>query len=251
MDELEFRRQAVVDPHDTREEFADMANASPANRKWLEEMKQFDRQLGKAMEVEVPAGLAERLLLRQAMLADPIPDAPVVTLPRRKTSGWKPLAIAASVAFLVGVSTRWLPWPLPQTSEASLAQVALAHVYGEEPFIQGVDEQVSLQTINAKMEKYGATLMNMQGMARITYVNHCAFYQGPALHMVLQGKMGPVTLFLVPKHVPLQLEHNFDDGQLKGEIIKLKGANLVLIGEMGESLEPISQQIESRLHWSI
>ena len=24
MDELEFRRQAVVDPHDTREEFADM-----------------------------------------------------------------------------------------------------------------------------------------------------------------------------------------------------------------------------------
>lgn len=247
MDELEFRRRAVIDPHDTQDAFTDMAKASPANRKWLEEMKQFDHRLSKGMQVEVPPGLAERLLLRQAIGAESPPSRP----PAPRASGWKPLAIAASVAFLIGVSTRWLPWPSSPVAQASLAQVALAHVYGEEPFIAGVDEQVSLQTINAKMEKYGATLMNMQDMARITYVNHCAFYQGPALHMVLQGKMGPVTLFMVPKHVPLRLDPRFDDGRLKGEVIPLKGANLVLIGEMEEPLDPLSRQIESRLHWSI
>lgn len=158
--------------------------------------------------------------------------------------------MAASIAFLLGMSTRWLSWPLAAPDELSLAQVAMAHVYGEEPFIKDVDEQVSLRTINAKMEKYGATLMGMQGL-KITYVNHCSFYQGPALHMVLQGKMGPVTLFLVPKHVPLTLQPTFEDGQLKGEILQLKGANMVLIGGMEEPLAPVAEQLESRLHWSI
>ena len=53
----------------------------------------------------------------------------------------------------------------------------MAHVYGRSLLHPGVDEKVSLQTINAKMEKYGATLMEMPGM-KITYVNHCAFIRG-------------------------------------------------------------------------
>ena len=86
---------------------------------------------------------------------------------------------------------------------------------------------------------------------KVTYVNHCAFYQGPALHMVLQGKLGPVTLFLVPKHLPLTIQSDFADGTLKGEILPLKGANMVLIGDMQEPLAPVARQLESRLHWSI
>lgn len=248
MDELEFRRRATAHPTDTDPVFLAAAQGSPANRKHLDEMKQLDRHLHRALEVEVPPGLAERILLRQAMEADDevvVPLPPPVARPQ-----WRSLAMAASVAFLLGMSTRWLSWPTPAPAELSLAQVAMAHVYGEEPFIKGVDEKVSLQTINAKMEKYGATLMDMQGM-KVTYVNHCAFYQGPALHMVIQGKMGPVTLFLVPKHVPLSLQPDFEDGQLKGEIMPLKGANMVLIGDMQEPLAPVAKQLESRLHWSI
>ncbi|WP_265449075.1 DUF3379 family protein, partial [Aeromonas salmonicida] len=187
MDELEFRRRAITHPQEQTPEFLEAAQASPANRKHMDEMKQLDRHLHQAMEVEVPAGLAERILLRQALEAE---AETVVPLPSRPRTSWRMLAMAASVAFLLGMSTRWLSWPLTTQSELSLGQVAMAHVYGEEPFIKDVDEKVSLRTINAKMEKYGATLMGMDGM-KVTYVNHCAFYQGPALHMVIQGKMGP------------------------------------------------------------
>ncbi|WP_310598198.1 DUF3379 domain-containing protein [Aeromonas aquatica] len=249
MDELEFRRRAIAHPTDADPAFLEAAEASPANRSYLDEMKQLDRQLHRTLEVEVPAGLAERILLRQAV--EPDDDEVVVPLlPPPVRTNWRPLAMAASVAFLLGISTRWLSWPVTTPDEPSLAQVAMAHVYGEEPFIKGVDERVSLQTINAKMEKYGATLMDMPGM-KVTYVNHCAFYQGPALHMVLQGKMGPVSLFLVPKHVPLRIQPDFADGQLKGEILPLKGANMVLIGDMQEPLAPVARQLESHLHWSI
>ncbi|MGS3184532.1 DUF3379 domain-containing protein [Aeromonas taiwanensis] len=247
MDELEFRRRAITHPSDKDPAFLEAAEASLANRKHLEEMKQLDRTLRRTLEVEVPTGLAERILLRQAMEAN---DEVVIPLPPpAPRTGWRSVAIAASVAFLLGMGTRWISWP-PAVEPPSLAQIAMAHVYGEEPFIHNVDEKVSLQTINAKMEKYGATLTDMPGM-KVTYVNHCAFYQGPALHMVIQGKMGPVTLFLVPKHLPLAIQPDFADGRLKGEILPLKGANMVLIGDMQESLAPVARQLESRLQWSI
>lgn len=249
MDELEFRRRAIAHPMDRDPAFLEAAQAAPANLKHLEEMKQLDRQLRRILEeVEIPSGLAERILLRQAVEADDDDRIPLPSPPAR--ASWRPLAMAASVAFLLGLSTRWLSWPVAAPAELSLAQVAMAHVYGEAPFIKDVDEKVNLQAINAKMEKYGATLTGMQGL-RVTYVNHCSFYQGPALHMVIQGKMGPVTLFLVPKHVPLSLQPHFEDGQLKGEILPLKGANMVLIGNMQEPLAPVVQQLESRLRWSI
>ncbi|WP_421238448.1 DUF3379 domain-containing protein [Aeromonas enteropelogenes] len=258
MDELEFRRNAMIQPHDQQPDFLEAANANPANRQYLDEMKRLDRSLHQAMEVDVPAGLAQRILLKQALLREedeaqqpphPVGNLPTTTSGTARTN-WRQLAMAASVAFLLGLSTRWITLPQAPATTQSLAQVAMAHVYGEAPFIKGVDERVNLQNINAKMEKYGATLSGMDGL-KVTYVNHCSFYQGPALHMVIQGKMGPVTLFLVPKHVPLTLQPNFEDGTLKGEIVPLRGANMVLIGDMQEPLAPVADTLESRLHWSI
>ena len=259
MDELEFRRNAMIQPNDQQPDFLKAAEASQANRNYLDEMKQFDRSLKRAMQVEVPAGLAERILLRQAMLQDsdtpddrqqfrPLGTAPVKI---RASTSWRQIALAASVAFLLGMSTRWISLPETTPTALSLAQVAMAHVYGEAPFIQGIDERVNLQSINAKLEMYGVTLKEMDGL-KVTYVNHCSFYQGPALHMVIKGVMGPVTLFIVPKHVPLTLQQaNFEDGTLKGEIVRLKGANMVLIGEMKEPLAPVASALQSQLQWAI
>ncbi len=114
MDELEFRRRAIAHPHEQDPAFLDQAQRSPANRKHLDEMKQLDRSLQRAMEVEVLAGLAERILLRQALEAD---QEQVVPLPVRPRSNWRALAMAASVAFLLGMSTRWLSWPLAAPDE--------------------------------------------------------------------------------------------------------------------------------------
>lgn len=259
MDELEFRRNAMIQPNDQQPDFLKAAEACQANRNYLDQMKQFDRSLKLAMQVEVPAGLAERILFKQAMQQDSDtqddmpPSRPLGTVPVkiRTSTSWRQIALAASVAFLLGMSTRWISLPETTPTALSLAQVAMAHVYGEAPFIQGIDERVNLQSINAKLEMYGATLKEMDGL-KVTYVNHCSFYQGPALHMVIRGEMGPVTLFIVPKHVPLTLQQaNFEDGTLKGEIVRLKGANMVLIGEMKEPLAPVASALQSQLQWAI
>ncbi|MFB2864694.1 DUF3379 domain-containing protein [Aeromonas sp. MdU4] len=252
MDELEFRRRAMIQPGDQQPDFLEAACANPANQRYLDEMKALEQRIAHTMSVEPPSGLAERILLKQALQQREVKQEKTrhVASNTSPNSHWRAVAMAASVAFLLGVSTRWISWPASSEQTLSLAQVAMAHVYGEEPFIEGVDERVNLQSINAKMAKYGATLSGMDGL-KVTYVNHCTFYQGPALHMVIQGKMGPVTLFLVPKHVPLSLQPSFEDGTLQGEIIQLQGANMVLIGQMKEPLAPVANALQSRLHWTI
>ena len=109
MDELEFRRRAITHPSDRDPAFLKAAEASPANRKHLDEMQQLERQVRSTLEVDVPAGLAERILLRQAMAAEEEQVVPLPVTPAR--TQWRALAIAASVAFLLGMSTRWISWP--------------------------------------------------------------------------------------------------------------------------------------------
>ena len=55
---------------------------------------------------------------------------------------------------------------------------------------------------------------------------------------------------LLPSLLTLQ-QANFEDGTLKGEIVRLKGANMVLIGEMKEPLAPVANALQSRLQWDI
>ncbi|ENY71869.1 hypothetical protein G114_10680 [Aeromonas diversa CDC 2478-85] len=252
MDELEFRRQALANPYESNPAFLAAMQASAARRKWVEELKAGEQELVQALKVPLPDGLAQRILLRQALdRSDEEAAARLIPplAPPAPQGRWRQLAIAASVAFLLGLSTRWLPLG---ESRPDLSAVALAHVYGEQSFTQGVDERVSLDSVNAKMEKYGARLTSMAGLGHITYVNHCSFYQGPALHMEIQGSKGPITLFLVPRHVPLEIgRDDFSDGRLQGEIMELKGANLVLIGPMGEPLKPLADQLQKEMHWNI
>lgn len=252
MDELEFRRQALANPYESNPAFLAALQESPARRKWVEELKAGEQELVQALKVPLPEGLAERILLRQALdRSDEEAAARVVPLRAQPAPArvWRQVAVAASVAFLLGFSTRWLPL---DSEHPDLSSVALAHVYGEQSFTHGVDERVSLETINAKMEKYGARLTSMAGLGHITYVNHCSFYQGPALHMEIQGSKGPITLFLVPRHVPLKIgRDDFSDGRLQGEIMELKGANMVLIGPMGEPLKPLADQLQKEMHWNI
>ncbi|MGL5303917.1 MAG: DUF3379 family protein [Aeromonas sp.] len=261
MDELEFRRTAMIQPHDQQPDFLKAATANPTHRHYLDEMQQFDRALTDAMQVPVPSGLAERILLRQAIQAAAHPQAKIPVppplsanndaIPLPPQTPWRHIAMAASVAFLLGISTRWITLPAHNPNDVSLADVAMAHVYGESDLLNASSRSVNLRNINLKMAKYGATLSEMDGL-KVSYVSHCAFYQGPALHMVIQGEMGPINLFLVPKHVPLTLQQaNFDDGSLKGEIVPLKGANLILIGKLTEPLTPVASKVQSQLQWDI
>ena len=164
------------------------------------------------------------------MAAEEEQVVPLPVTPAR--TQWRALAIAASVAFLLGMSTRWISWPVaPDT--LSLAQGRHVPRLWGRAFIHAVDERVSLHTINAKMEKYGATLSEMPGM-KVTYVNHCAFYQGTGPAHGAAGQDGTGHPVPRPQAPATDDPVRFCRRDPQGEILLPQGANMVLIGDMQE-----------------
>ncbi|WP_221073984.1 DUF3379 domain-containing protein [Agarivorans aestuarii] len=240
MDELEFRRQLYTNPRERSDTLIQEATRTPKNKKLYDEMQQFESKLEQALNVDVPDALAERLILSQSF-----DDSQLEY--RRKTRVH--IAMAASIAFVVGLSFSLVNWQLP-AGHTDMGQVALEHVYHEMPFTSGVDEQPNLQTINAKLARYGASFDQLPG--DVVYVNHCAYAGAPAFHMIMKGKMGSnINVFVVPKSTELQAVESFADKKMHGMVSKLSNANLVVVGERNEPIEKALDTLTADLTQSI
>ncbi|MGY5449715.1 DUF3379 family protein [Agarivorans sp. MS3-6] len=239
MDELEFRRQLYTNPRERNDALIEEATRTSKNKQLFDDMQQFESKLEQALNVDVPDALAERLILSQSF-----DDSQL----RYKRKTRFHLAVAASVAFAVGISINFNPW---QTSEShDMGQIALHHVYDEMPYISGVDEQPNLQTINAKLVRYGASFDQIPG--DVVYVNHCAYAGSPAFHMVMKGKMGSnINVFVVPKSTELQAVESFADKKMHGMVTALNNASLVVVGERNEPIEKTVEALTHDLNQSI
>lgn len=142
MDELKFRRQAYEDPHNQDPEFLEQMRAKPEHQALVSELKRFDAKLNQALKVEVPEDLADKLILRQQLQQHH---------KQRRQTGFL-VAMAASIAFIVGIS-----FSLLRLGPVDLAEHALAHVYHEGVALQ-VDQNVNFSQVNAQL----ASMKNLQ-----------------------------------------------------------------------------------------
>lgn len=238
MDELEFRRRAYANPNDKSADFIAASNANAGNQQFVHDLKRFDQQLGKALHEPVPDTLANKLLLNQV---PPQTDNDV-------HFGWRHLAVAASVTFVLGFSTRFLTFtPGKDAPYPAVDQVAMEHVRLESPFTDTVDEQVTLTAVNAKLRPYGTQFKSMADVGKVYYANHCLFAGGPAAHLVIQGAHGRVNVFLVPADRDLQLVNRFSDAQYHGEVIGMNLNRLVVVSEQQEDVDDMVSKIEASL----
>ncbi|MDP5291366.1 DUF3379 domain-containing protein [Oceanimonas sp. CHS3-5] len=242
MDDLEFRRRAYADPDDKSPEFLAASSANPGNRQFLDDMKAFNRKLSRALEEPVPTALPDKLMLSHLMRQ---PD-------NRTLPGWRHLAVAASVAFALGFATRFVTFsPQAVAEPPSVAQVAMHHVLREMPFTHYIDEEVSLDTVNAKLRPYGTQLHDMADVGRVYYANHCMFGGGPAAHLVIQGEHDRVHVFLVPMERALQLQDSFSEDNLHGEVMPMSYNRLVVVSNRGENIHRIAEKVKASLERSI
>ena len=67
MDDLQFRRGIYSDPHNKDNTFSDEVlaeiNSNPAKKQLSNDIKQLDNKIAKAMNVEVPEDLVNKLIL--------------------------------------------------------------------------------------------------------------------------------------------------------------------------------------------
>ncbi|WP_028117479.1 DUF3379 family protein [Ferrimonas senticii] len=231
MDDLEFRRRLLADPHDDQIANSD-SNNSPQRQQFVQEVRQLDASIDRALDIAVPEDLAERLLLRQNL---------AVHQQSRRRHRWQ-LAAAASVAFAVGLS-----FTVFNNQPQDLGLHALAHMDHEASFIANVDEQVTLASLNHKMQPLGGTLTALPGSVR--YANYCDFDGVRSLHVVMDTEHGQITLFVIPSQDGNTLPKQFDNDRYHGMGLDTHNLHLALVAEGEAELQPVMQQLTDNMQF--
>jgi len=211
MDCLEFRRRLGAEPHTHNAELhAHREQCASCSAAW-ERVQQAESELIAALEIPVPAGLAERVLLAQAT------GARRQYVRRRGIA----LALAASLVAAVGGSLLWR-----QLDARTLPALAVAHMPDE---IRSLDltRPISAQAIEAGFAVRG---LQLQGPlpADVTYVHDCPVGPYRTVHLVSRvGNISVAVLYVPGKHGGVA--RDFHRGDWRGRVVQLQHGQLVML----------------------
>jgi hypothetical protein len=234
MDDLEFRRTLYADPSTKDEAVRKAAENDPKKQDFIQELKQLDRKMFEASQVDVPKDLASKLILRQTM------HSHQVSKKRNRIN----LALAASVAFVMGISfTLW-----QQNNLINMGEHAIAHVRAEGSYALDANENISLQQVNAKLASFGGEMSGEVG--QIYYANFCDFDNVRSLHMVMKVNGEKVTVFVVPNNAEYDNKSNSKDKTYKSQAVDFSRASLVIVGEDGADMSKAKQTLSKKFTFS-
>jgi len=173
---LEFRRLVLVDPRQMGDEARAHALECAGCRETLEKQREADDKLFAAMQVPVPDGLADRILVTREHA------------PARRRWAW---GIAATLFLTTGlglIGRRYFAYD-------PLGDEAIVHVAHEPESFTTVDPMAN-DYLPAALAEQG--LKAVAALGQVTYTRVCPFDGRTARHLVVRMAQGPVTLFLMP-----------------------------------------------------
>lgn len=233
MDELEFRREVYAAPSADNPRVKQSAESDPAKMAFLKELRQLDADLKQASKIPVPDDLAHKLIW-QGTITD---------FETHKKRSRRHLALAASVAFVVGISfTVWQQ----QSHTIDFSHEALAHMQYQE-LMPGA-RTVSLSDVNSKLQSFGATLASDIG--EIKSANYCHLDKQRSLHLIVDTEQGLVSVFVLPNTENGTFDRAFSDAKYAGEKLDVQQANVLIVGEKGQDLSKMKQSVKQRMVFS-
>jgi hypothetical protein len=212
MDCLEFRRRLAAEPQARAPElYAHQDGCAACAAAW-ERAQQDERELLAALQVPVPAGLAERVLLAQASGA------------HRRHLRRRQAALALAASLLLGVVGGGLFWR--RQDAHSLPALAVAHMPDE---IHSLDltRPIGAPAIN---EGFAVRGLHLRGPlpGDVTYVHDCPVGPYLTVHLVSRVDNTSVAVLYVPgEHTGAV--RDFDRDGWHGRIVPLQHGRLVLL----------------------
>jgi len=245
MNEQQFLERAHANPHDDSAEFLAAVAQSPQRQQLLAELLKFDGALKAGLaSVKPPASLCQALLdIPEGSLH---PDSGVAaandSFCRRNFRYAAGLVIALGI---IGIYN--------QGEANPLEEMVFSHIYSEMDFLED-DTPVSLDNVNFIMAalvgnefQSSPDMQNLQiNVTKDCYVDFINGLQ--AVHIVMQGEVGPVTVMVIP-NTPVASEFAIADGRFEGVISPTPGGNLVVVGEKSESIQQYSSLLAANINW--
>ncbi len=237
MDDLQFRRRIYADPNTRDEDMLDAIKNDPSKQSFAQELEDLDSKLFRALNVEVPSDLSDKLILRQTLASHQ----------QQKRKSRVHLSIAASVAFAMGLTFNFMQF---SSAYSTLGDYAIAHVAHEEDYFSNTStENVSLASLNDKMATFNGSFTSRVG--KLLFADFCRFDGMKSLHLVYQGETSTVTVFVVPNNEDLEFSANFTGNKLIGKSLHFTHSNIIVLGDKNEPLQKWQNAIDKSVNWSI
>ena len=133
------------------------------------------------------------------------------------------------------------------TKATRKADQILAHIDHEPYAFRVVDEAVSEQRLQQVMSASVATMDHSASL--ITYAQSCLINGRDVPHLVIQGERGPVTILLMP-YEKISGAQAIQGENVRGVVLPIGNGSIAIIGEEGERLERIEEQVKNSVTWS-
>ena len=202
----------------------------------LEKDPEFEAKIASALEIDVPP-------LEMPELPD-IDTGNVTALPRRRFAAPQWLAVAATVAAVAVLGFFTLG---DDHTYDSLADEIVAHLDHEPWSLQVTDVPVSDRRLNSIVPANVATMNHDAGL--ITYAESCVINGKLVPHLVIQGQQGPITILLMPDE-KIDGPQSLMGESINGVLLPVGDGSIAIIGEEGENLEPVEQNLRDSVRWS-
>ncbi|TWX56332.1 DUF3379 family protein [Colwellia hornerae] len=236
MDDLQFRRRIYADPNTRDEDMLAAIHSDPAKQNFTQELESLDNKLFQALNIEVPSGLSDKLILRQTMASHQ----------QQKRKSRVRLALAASIAFAMGLTINFMQF---SSAYSNLGDYAIAHIVHEEGHFSNTSPvNVSLDSLNEKMATFQGSFT--ADIGKLMFADYCRFDGMKSLHLVFQGATSMVTVFVVPHNEDLEFTANFTNDKLIGKSQHFKHSNIIVVADKNESLVQWQTAINKNISWS-
>ena len=237
MNLLEFKRRLMTDPGDCSPEMRDARASDEEFAAVAAESDRFEAILHRALNLPVPHGLADSIILRQSFDAE------------ASTRRWPRLvALAAVLALAVAVTTFTM---LPgKTSMGDLQAHISWHWQHDGPQVLAASAnrtRADPNQVQHVLAEFGVQVEPAL-LDQVRLTKFCPTPDGAGAHIVLATASGPVTLYYMPRtRVPssparMQLE----DG-IEAVALNVERGSLAVVAESGVDTPQLAREIARQL----
>jgi hypothetical protein len=147
--------------------------------------------------------------------------------------------MAVGVSMLTFFSTS-----LDRSSQA-LAQSVINHIEDESTHLRAA-QPVSEGRLNWVFERFGAQLTGNLGT--VNFAAECVMRKRNGVHLVMPGKMGPITVFFMPGEM-IDTEMPVKSTRFDGRIVPTRWGSIAVVGDSGESLDGLGERLAAAVDW--
>jgi anti-sigma factor RsiW len=228
---VEFRRQLMIDPSCRDTAFLQHRTRCERCRKEVEQVDEMEKQLRELLAVPPPRTPRARLLAEQRA--------------SRTRRAWRARnkATAACLVLLAG----WTGMLIHERIGAdTLDQIVVEHIDRERAHLEERDAVAFTELVQLAGE-LGGDLIGDMGQVR--WAGKCPVGGKLALHLVLEGEKGPVTVLVMPgRHLHDTLV--VDLRQYHGVVMPTAFGSFAVVGPDGEPFDAIVANIRRGLVWN-